>query len=97
MEGSDHRWRGAIAGGVKRSGGERSRVEGSSLSRWGGAIAGGGQVEGSDNRLRSNLRWTGAISGGGEQLQSRVEGSGQRWRGAISGGGERSQVEPLRY
>ena len=37
MEGSDRRWRGAVAGG-----GERSRVEGSGL-RWRELVSGGGE------------------------------------------------------
>ena len=85
MEGTDRRWRGAIADGGERSqvegsdhwcqsgGGERSQAEGSGL-RSRGAIAGGGERRG-------------AIAGGAESERSQVEGSDRRWRGAIAGGG----------
>jgi hypothetical protein len=81
-EGSDHRWRGAIAAG----GGKRSQLEESDLSlRWRGATAGGGerpQVEGSDRDRRGRMR---------ERQQ--VEGSYCRWREAITGGGKQSLKE----
>ena len=102
MEGSDRRWRGAIAGE-----GEQSQVNGRD-SRWreasadgsdrrrreatagGRAIRGGGarpHVEGSDRRRRPAI----AIEAGGEE-QPHVEGRNRRWRGEIAGGGERSKI-----
>jgi hypothetical protein len=79
VEGSDCRWRGAIAGG-----GEQRQVEGSDR-RWREVITCGGrrlQVEGRDRR------WRGAIAGGEaserkwrEAIASGLRvGSDRRWR-----------------
>ena len=68
VEGSDRRWRGAIAG-------EEERSQEVSDRKWRGVILGRGgrsQVEGSDRRWRgamlSDSLWRGAIAGGGERF-----------------------------